>query len=214
MSAGNVETIAVGDARPQLAVVARRSVDVDAAARAVADLLIAVGQDPGSAALARTPHAVATALAAFFTPTPFAMTVFANDAGYDEMVMVRDIAFQSLCPCHMLPFHGLASAAYVPAGRIVGLSKIVRVVEHVSRGLKTQARLTTEVADVLQDALDPLGVGVVVTAAHPCMDLGAPVRSRNGSMGPATVTTAMRGLLSDDPATRDEFVRQASGPAR
>jgi GTP cyclohydrolase I len=214
MSAGNVDAVIIDDAQPRLRVVEGRSIDLDAATGAIVDLLLAMGQDPDSEQLADTPRSVATALATFFAPEPFVMTAFANDADYDEMVIVRDIAFQSLCPCHMLPFRGFAHVAYVPATRIVGLSKIVRVVDHLSRGLWTQVRLTTEVADALQTALDPHGVGVVMTATHLCMTPGGPERSRTGSAEPATVTTTMRGSLRDDPATRDEFIRLTSEKGR
>jgi GTP cyclohydrolase IA len=194
---------------PPLHVVAHDSIDLDAAARAVFDLLVALGQDPSSEDLAQTPRRVATALAESLTLAPFTMTTFANDGGYDEMVIVRDIPFHSLCAHHMLPFMGVAHVAYIPEKRIVGLSKLVRVVEHFASGLQTQERLTSEVVDALHSALDPRGAGVKLEATHLCMAL----RGVNAS-GTSTVTTAMRGLLRDDPATRSEFSRLTRASSR
>jgi GTP cyclohydrolase I len=190
---------------PALRVVAPAAIDLDAAARAVADLLVALGQVPTSEDLVQTPRRVASAFAEFLTPKPFNMTTFANDGDYDETVVVRGIAFHSLCAHHMLPFSGVAHVAYMPEQRVVGLSKLVRVVEHFSRGLQTQERLTTQVADALQTALDPRGVGVTMEATHLCMTL----RGVNAS-GATTVTTALRGLLRDDAAMRSEFKRLTS----
>lgn len=193
---------------PEL-VVARDTVDLATASTAVSDLLVALGQDPTSEHLRDTPRRVATALAESLTPTPFSMTTFANDDDYDEMVVVRDIAFHSLCAHHMLPFHGLAQVAYVPNERIVGLSKLARLVDHHSRRLQTQERLTGTVADALQTALDPLGVAVTMEATHLCMTM----RGVHAT-GTTTVTTVARGLLRDDPATRSEYARITSVPAR
>jgi GTP cyclohydrolase I len=176
------------------------AVDLDAATAAVHDLLVALGQEPGSDHLAETPRRVATALAELLTPRPFTMTTFANDGSYDEMVVVRDIAFHSLCAHHMLPFLGVAHVAYLPEARVVGLSKLARLVEHCSRGLRTQERLTTEVADVLDERLAPRGVGVAIEATHLCMS----IRGVEAS-GATTVTTAVRGVVRDHPSMRAEF---------
>ncbi|HEX4530325.1 MAG TPA: GTP cyclohydrolase I FolE [Acidimicrobiia bacterium] len=178
------------------------AVDLDAATVAVHDLLVALGQEPGSDHLAETPRRVATALAELLTPRPFTMTTFANDESYDEMVVVRDIAFHSLCAHHMLPFLGVAHVAYLPDARVVGLSKLARLVEHCSRGLQTQERLTTEVADALNERLAPRGVGVAIEATHLCMSLRGVQAS-----GAMTVTAAVRGDVRDDPSTRAEFTR-------
>jgi GTP cyclohydrolase IA len=193
------------DDSPELRVAADPTIDLDAAARAVSDLLVALGQDPTSADLAETPRRVATALAESLTPVPFAMTTFPNDGGYDEMVIVRDISFSSLCAHHMLPFIGVAHVAYVPGERIVGLSKLARLVEQTARGLQTQERLTNDVADALETALEPLGVGVMVEATHLCMTMRG-VRAT----GARTLTSAVTGLLRHDPATRAEFTRLAT----
>jgi GTP cyclohydrolase I len=197
------------DDAPELRVAADPSVDLDAAAQAVSDLLVALGQDPTSADLAETPRRVATALAESLTPVPFAITTFPNDGGYDEMVIVRDISFSSLCAHHMLPFIGVAHVAYIPGERIVGLSKLARLVEQTARGLQTQERLTNQVADALETALEPLGVGVMIEATHLCMTMRG-VRAA----GARTLTSAVTGLLRHDPAMRAEFTRLATASSR
>jgi GTP cyclohydrolase IA len=176
------------------------AVDLDAAARAVADLLVALGQDPATEHLAETPRRVARAYAELLAPRPFDLTTFPNDEGYDELVLARAIPFSSLCQHHLLPFVGVAHVGYLPAGRILGLSKLARVVELFARGLQVQERLTQQVADWLQEQLEPKGVGVVLEAEHLCMSLRG-VRAQ----GSRTVTSAVRGLLRDDARTRQEF---------
>jgi GTP cyclohydrolase I len=181
-------------------------VDVDAAQKAVADLLVALGVDLSSEHLSRTPQRVANAFRELLTPAHFDPTTFPNDEGYDELVMVRDIPFHSLCEHHLLPFVGRAHVAYLPKDRIVGLSKMARIVENFSRALQVQERMTQQVADWLQDQLDPRGVGVVLEAEHMCMRLrGA------RTPGTMTVTSALRGTIRDDPRTRTEFLDLARG---
>src|SRR5687768_6366633 len=141
-----------------------RSVDLSAAEEAVKDLLHALGADPQEEGLRDTPRRVAKAYAELLTPEPFNATTFANDEGYDELVLVRDIPFQSLCMHHMLPFHGVAHVAYLPGERIIGLSKLGRVVDLFARELQIQERLTTQVADWIEERLSPRGVGVIVEA--------------------------------------------------
>ena len=175
-------------------------VDLDAAARAVSDLLEALGHDPTTEHLAETPRRVAAAYAELLTARPFDLTTFPNDEGYDELVLARDIPFQSLCQHHLLPFHGVAHVGYVPAERILGLSKLARVVEHLARDLQVQERLTQQIANWLDDNLAPKGVGVVLTAEHVCMSLRG-VRAH----GSQTVTSAVHGLLRDDARSRQEF---------
>ena len=114
---------------------------------------------------------MAAAFAELLTPTPFRPTTFPNDEGYDELVVARDIPFHSLCQHHLLPFSGVAHVGYLPGDRILGLSKLARVVEHFARGLQVQERLTQQVADWLEDELAPKGVGVVLEAEHLCMSL-------------------------------------------
>ncbi|MCW2673707.1 MAG: cyclohydrolase FolE [Frankiales bacterium] len=181
-------------------------VDLEAAARAVRDLLAALGQDPDSEHLARTPDRVARAFAEQLTPLAFAPTTFPNEEGYNELVMVRDIPFHSLCEHHLLPFVGTAHVAYLPKDRIIGLSKLARVVEHFSRALQVQERMTQQVADWLVRELDPRGVGVVLEAEHMCMRLrGARVT------GTRTVTSALHGTVRDDARTRGEFLDLVRG---
>ncbi len=180
---------------------AHDAVDLDAAELAVADLLVALGQDLDTEDLRDTPRRVATALAELLTPQPFSMTTFANDEQYDEMVMVRDIPFHSLCAHHLLPFIGVAHVAYLPGDRIVGLSKLARAVQHFARRPQVQERLTRQVADALDAGLAPRGVGVALEAAHLCMSLRGVCAA-----GVRTLTTVLTGAVRDDPAKRSEFM--------
>jgi GTP cyclohydrolase I len=184
-------------------------VDVSAAERAAAELLVALGADLELEGLRETPRRVAAAFAELLTPEPFDLTTFPNEEGYDELVLVRDIPFQSLCMHHLLPFHGVAHVAYLPGERILGLSKLARVVEHFSRDLQLQERLTTQVAGWLQEQLQPKGVGVVLEAEHLCMSLRGVQKP-----GAVTITSALHGLLRDDPRTREEFLSLTGGRGR
>jgi GTP cyclohydrolase I len=175
-------------------------IDLPAAEAAVADLLRALGHDPTDVHLAETPRRVASAFAEMLTPRAFNLTTFPNDEGYDELVVARDIPFHSLCQHHLLPFKGVAHVGYLPGDRILGLSKLARVVELFARGLQVQERLTKQVADWLQERLDPKGVGVVLEAEHLCMSLRGVQAS-----GSTTVTSAVHGLLRDDRSSRAEF---------
>ncbi len=175
-------------------------IEMAKAERAVADLLAALGADVGAEGLRDTPRRMASAYAELLTPRPFHLTTFPNDEGYDELVVARDIPFHSLCQHHLLPFVGVAHVGYLPGARILGLSKLARVVETFARGLQVQERLTQQVADWLQDQLAPKGVGVVVEAEHFCMSLRG-VRAT----GARTVTSAVHGLVRDDARTRQEF---------
>ena len=147
-----------------------------------------------------TPRRVAAAYAELLTPRAFNPTTFPNHEGYDELVLVRDIPFHSLCQHHLLPFHGVAHIGYLPGERIVGLSKLARVLELFARDVQVQERLTNQVADWLRDHLAPKGVGVVVEAEHLCMSL-------RGVQAPGsrTVTSALHGLLRQDSRSRAEF---------
>jgi len=180
---------------------AREPIDLDAAEGAARDLLLALGADVDADGLRETPGRIARAYAELLTPVPFNVTTFPNDEGYDELVVVRDIPFQSLCMHHLLPFHGTAHVAYLPADRIVGLSKLGRVVDLFARDLQVQERLTTQVADWLVDHLAPRGVGVIIEAEHLCMSLRGVQKA-----GSRTVTSALRGAVKDDPRTRQEFL--------
>jgi GTP cyclohydrolase I len=176
-------------------------VDLVAAERAAAELLRALGAEIDSEHLRDTPRRVAKAYAELLTPSPFKATTFPNDEGYDELILVRDIPFQSLCAHHLLPFHGTAHVAYLPADRLVGLSKLGRVVDLFARDLQVQEGLTTQIADWLEANLDPRGVGVIVEAEHLCMSLRGVQKP-----GSLTVTSALRGLVKEDARTRQEFL--------
>jgi GTP cyclohydrolase I len=176
-------------------------VDLEAAENAARKLLLALGADLENEGLRETPRRMAAAYAELLTPQPFNLTTFPNDEGYDELVLVRNIAFQSLCMHHLLPFHGVAHVAYLPGERILGLSKLARIVDHFSRDLQLQERLTTQIAGWLQEKLQPKGVGVVLEAEHLCMSLRGVQTA-----GALTVTSALHGLVRDDPRTREEFL--------
>ena len=188
-------------AAPRLTLVeGRSSIDRAAAQRAVADLLTALGHDVADERLAETPRRVADSFAELLTPRSFKLTTFPNDEGYDELVVARSIPFVSLCEHHMLPFTGKAHVGYVPGERILGLSKLARVVELFARDLQVQERLTQQVANWLRDNLRPKGVGVVLEAEHACMSLRGVLAT-----GAMTVTSAVHGILRDDPRSRAEF---------
>jgi GTP cyclohydrolase I len=177
------------------------NIDVARAERAISDLLVALGQNPAGDHMLETPRRVASAFAEMLTPTPVNPTTFPNDEGYDELVLARDIPFHSLCQHHMLPFKGVAHVGYLPGDRILGLSKLARVVELFARDFQVQERLTKQVADWLQQHLTPKGVGVVLEAEHLCMSLRGVQKS-----GTRTITSALHGLIRDDPRTRQEFL--------
>jgi GTP cyclohydrolase I len=175
-------------------------IDFGRAERAVAELLAALGQGVDDEHTRDTPRRVAAAYAEMLTPRSFNLTTFPNDEGYDELVLARDIPFHSLCQHHMLPFKGVAHVGYLPGKRILGLSKLARVVELFARGLQVQERLAKQVADWLQDQLHPKGVGVVMEAEHLCMSLRGVQAD-----GSRTVTSALHGLLRSDHRSRAEF---------
>ena len=179
---------------------APHTIDLRAAQHAVGDLLAALGRDIAEPGLRDTPRRVA-AFAARLAHEPFSLTSFPDDDGYDELVVVRDIPFHSLCMHHLLPFHGVAHVAYLPGERIVGLSKLARVVKLHARDLQVQERLTMQVATFLREHLQPKGVGVVIEAEHLCMSLRGVQKA-----GTRTTTSALLGLLRDDPRTRQEFL--------
>jgi GTP cyclohydrolase I len=178
--------------------------DLDAATAAAAAMMRALGldpDDPASPDLALTPRRLATAYAELLRPDDFDMTTFENVEGYDELVLVRRIPMQSVCEHHLLPFIGHAHVAYLPAERIVGLSKLARIVGHFARRPQTQERLTTQVASALDEHLRPRGVGVVIEAEHTCMTL-------RGARAPGarTTTSSLRGVIKDSPSSRAEFL--------
>jgi GTP cyclohydrolase I len=179
-------------------------IDLEGAEEAVRLLLDALGADVEDPHVRDTPRRVAQAYAELLTPRPFDLTTFPNDEGYDELVVARDIPFHSLCRHHLLPFVGVAHVGYLPGERILGLSKLARVVEAFARGLQTQERLTKQVAEWIEQHVEPLGVGVVLEAEHLCMALrGANAR------GTKTITSALTGLIRTDGRTRQEFLALA-----
>jgi GTP cyclohydrolase I len=180
--------------------------DLDAAADAARDFLEALGVTCDSPGTLDSPRRMAHAYAEMLTPREFELTTFANDEGYDEMVVVCDIPLQSICEHHLLPFTGIAHVGYLPGERILGLSKFARVVEMFSRRPQVQERLTKQVTDWLDRELAPRGVGVVLEAEHSCMSLrGARVS------GAITRTAALTGAMRSDPATRAEFFAAIAG---
>jgi GTP cyclohydrolase IA len=178
------------------------------AERAAADFLTALGVDLDDESRQDTPRRMAAMYAELLTPADFHATTFPNDGGYDELVVARDIPFHSLCEHHLLPFSGVAHVGYIPGERIVGLSKLARVVDHFARALQVQERLTTQVAGWLQRELAPKGVGVVLEAEHMCMSIRGVQKP-----GATTVTSALHGLVRDDPRTRGEFLALAASHA-
>jgi GTP cyclohydrolase I len=194
--------------RPNLQVVGEETrIDLEAAERAARDLLLALGADLEDEGLRDTPARVARAYGELLTPKPFELTTFANDEGYDELVMARNIPFHSLCMHHLLPFHGVAHVAYLPGDRILGLSKLARVVDLFARDLQVQERLTKQVANWLEDELQPKGVGVILEAEHMCMTIRGVQKP-----GSRTITSALHGIVRDDPRTRQEFLALARAP--
>src|SRR5215218_8449906 len=153
-----------------------------------------------------TPRRMAAMYAELLTPADFHATTFPNDGGYDELVVARDIPFHSLCEHHLLPFVGVAHVGYIPGERIIGLSKLARVVELFARRLQVQERLTTQIANWLEEELAPRGVGVVLEAEHMCMSLRGVQK-----VGANTVTSALHGLVRDDARTRQEFLALTGG---
>jgi GTP cyclohydrolase IA len=175
-------------------------VDLVAAERAAGELLRALGIDTDTESLRATPGRMVRAYAELFTPRPFDLTTFPNDEGYDELVLARGIPVRSVCEHHLLPFVGVAHVGYLPDSRILGLSKLARVVEHFASRPQVQERLTKQVADWLSTQLAPKGVGVVIEAEHTCMTLRG-VRAA----GSNTVTSTMLGILRSDARSRQEF---------
>jgi GTP cyclohydrolase I len=173
--------------------------------RAVRDILTEIGEDPGREGLLRTPermHRMWVELTCGYHVDPDRLingAVF--DVGYSEMVVIKGIPFYSLCEHHMLPFFGTASVGYLPRGRVIGLSKIPRVVEMYARRLQVQERMTQQIADFLQEHLNPYGVGVVIEAEHLCLAM------RGVQKGGATmVTSSVLGTFRSTKETRDEFM--------
>jgi GTP cyclohydrolase I len=180
------------------------SVDHQAIQDAVRTILAAVGEDPDRVGLLETPRRVAAMYAEMFSglhldPARHLSVVFPEI--YDEMVLIRDISFTSMCEHHLLPFTGVAHVAYIPNGKVTGLSKIARVVEEISRRPQVQERMTQAIAEMVDEHLSTSGVAVVVSAEHSCMTIRG-IRKP----GSTTVTSALRGAFKDNQSTRAEFM--------
>jgi GTP cyclohydrolase IA len=183
---------------------ARPPVDLPRLAAAVREILSAVGEDPDREGLRETPQRVARMYQEMFAGLridPAAVLVKTFTEKYDEMVVVKDISFESVCEHHLLPFLGKAHIGYLPNGQIVGLSKLARAVEILSRRPQVQERMTQELADLFMQELDARGVGVVLEASHTCMSIRG-IR-KPGSL---CTTSAVRGIFKSNPATRSEFM--------
>ncbi len=181
-----------------------RAYDLDVAQRIVRDLLIAIGEDPDREGLRETPRRIASMYAELFEglrQDPVAVLSVGFEEGHDEMVILREIPFYSMCEHHFMPFHGEAHVGYLPDGRIVGLSKIARAVDIFARRPQVQERLTGQIADCIEGVLGAKGVGVVIEAEHLCMTARG-VRKPGSKM----VTSAMRGRFRTDQNTRQEFL--------
>ncbi len=184
-------------------------VDLERIERAFREIIEALGEDPGREGLLDTPARVARMYAELFEglridPKQYLEVGF--EVGHDEMVILKDIPFYSICEHHFMPFHGVAAVGYIPDGRVVGLSKLARVVEAYARRPQIQEQLTGQVADTLMEALTPDGVAVVIEAEHLCM-------TQRGVKKPGSrmVTSAMRGTFRDNDVTRAEFLSLVRG---
>ena len=182
-------------------------VDLAAAQSAAADFLAALGIDIDRDGLRETPARMARAYAELFDARPLQLTTFPNDEGYDELVLARAIPFRTVCEHHLLPFSGIAHVGYVPGERILGLSKLARLVEYFAARPQTQERLTKQIADFLDAHLHPGGAGVRLEAEHSCMTVRG-VRA----LGAKTVTSALTGTLRTDARARAEFFALADKP--
>ena len=180
------------------------SVDLPRIERAVREILLAVGEDPDREGLRKTPARVARAYAELMAglreePQEHLRTVFTEH--YDEVVLLRNIDFQSMCEHHLLPFTGRAHVAYLPKGKVVGLSKLARLVEGFARRPQVQERLTTQVADAIMEELQPVGAACVIEATHTCMTIRGAKKP-----GATMVTSCLRGIFKKNPATRHEVL--------
>ena len=187
-------------------------VDIPRIERAIRELLLAVGEDPDREGLRETPNRVARMYVELFSglhddPRRHAKKFFTEKC--DEIVLVRDISFESVCEHHLMPFMGKAHIGYLPNGRVIGLSKLGRVVEGVARRPQVQERMTETIADLLMDELQPRGVAVVVEAMHTCMTVRG-VRKP----GSVCVTSAMKGAFRNNPSTRAEVMTLIYGERR
>ena len=186
-----------------------QNVDIEAIEAAVRSILVAVGEDPNRPGLQATPRRVARMYEEMFAglhvqPERHLQVVFPES--YDEMVLIRDIPFTSMCEHHLLPFSGVAHVAYIPDGKVTGLSKLARVVEEIARRPQVQERMTQAIADMVNEHLNTMGVAVVISAEHSCMSIRG-IRKP----GSTTVTSALRGIFKTNQSTRAEFMSLIKG---
>jgi len=197
------------DDNPADGLAAKSQIDISEVQSAVQRILQAIGEDPGREGLKRTPERIARMYAELLSGYQMDPVLVVNDAlfevKYDEMVIVRDIEFYSLCEHHMLPFMGRVHVAYIPDGKVLGLSKIPRIVDLYARRLQVQERMTRQIADFIRDLLHPQGVAVVVEALHLCMSMRG-VQKHNARL----TTSAMHGAFRANLATRQEFLDNIS----
>ena len=181
-----------------------KQVDIARIEKAVGEILLAVGEDPKREGLGGTPKRVANMYAELLAgmqhdPKEHVTSVFHE--GYDEIVLLRDVPFYSVCEHHMMPFIGKTHIAYLPDGKVLGVSKLARIVDCFARRLQVQERLTSQVADFLMDNLKPKGVAVVIEASHSCMTIRGIKKP-----GSVMVTSALRGIFIRDPRSRSEVL--------
>ncbi|CAN5664202.1 GTP cyclohydrolase I FolE [soil metagenome] len=193
-----------GPADPEPRYLNETPVDIARIEKAVREILIAVGEDPSREGLLKTPNRVARAYAELMAglreePRSHLKTVFHER--YDEVVLLRDIQFHSLCEHHLLPFTGRAHVAYLPDGKVVGLSKLARLVDGYARRPQVQERLTTQIADALMEELNPIGAACVIEATHTCMTIRGAQKQ-----GEVMVTSAMRGIFKENPSGRNKIL--------
>jgi GTP cyclohydrolase I len=191
--------------------VSSNGIDLPRIEKAVREILIAIGEDPNREGLARTPNRVARSYVELMAglsinPRDHLKTVFHER--YQEVVLLRDIEFHSMCEHHLLPFMGKAHVAYLPDGKVVGLSKLARLVEGYARRPQVQERLTTQIADALMEELNPIGAAVVIEAVHTCMTIRG-VKKHGSTM----VTSELRGIFKENPASRAEILALMYGTA-
>ncbi len=186
-----------------------QGVDLPRLERAVREILIAVGEDPDREGLVKTPNRVARAYAEMLSgmksdPRQYLRTVFTER--YDEVVLLRDIEFHSMCEHHLLPFTGRAHVAYLPDGKVVGLSKLARLVDGFAHRPQVQERLTTQIADAMMEELNPIGAACVIEATHTCMTIRGAHKP-----GSVMVTSALRGIFRENPSSRNEIIALLHG---
>ncbi len=181
-----------------------KTIDIERIEKAVGEILLAVGEDPARAGLKHTPKRVAAMYAELLAgmyedPAEHVRSIFTEK--YDEIVLLRDISFYSICEHHLMPFIGSAHVAYLPSGMVLGVSKLARIIDCFSRRLQVQERLTDQIADFLMTGLKPQGVAVVLEASHSCMTIRGVKKP-----GSVMVTSALRGIFKRDPKSRDEVM--------